>query len=44
VAKGKFSEATIGYRDKDAGDVWKRLFHKPTAGFCDGLRYDASLC
>jgi glycerol-3-phosphate dehydrogenase (NAD+) len=30
VAKGKFSEATIGYRDKDAGDVWKRLFHKLT--------------
>jgi glycerol-3-phosphate dehydrogenase (NAD+) len=30
VAKGEFSEATIGYRDKDAGDVWKRLFHNPT--------------
>ncbi len=30
VAKGEFSEATIGYKDKEVGAVWKKLFHSPT--------------
>ncbi|ELR15400.1 glycerol-3-phosphate dehydrogenase (soluble) [Acanthamoeba castellanii str. Neff] len=30
VAKGGFSEATIGYKDRQAGEVWRKLFHNPT--------------
>merc|ERR1711879_225297 len=30
VAKGGFSEATIGYKDRQAGAVWKKIFHSPT--------------
>jgi len=30
VAKGGFSEATIGYKDRQAAEVWRKLFHNPT--------------
>jgi glycerol-3-phosphate dehydrogenase (NAD+) len=30
VARGGFSEATIGYKDKDVGELWKKLFHSTT--------------
>jgi len=27
VAMGEFSEATVGYRDQETGELWKKLFH-----------------
>jgi len=30
VAKDHFSETTIGYRKKEEGDMWKKLFETPT--------------
>jgi len=30
VARGGFNEATIGYKDKEDGELWKKLFHSTT--------------
>lgn len=29
VAQGKFSETTIGYRSREEGELWQKLFHTP---------------